>query len=71
MNVMFLCKYSLFSIGDNIIDKFIQLAFIRYKHPNAAAHGCRDFVTRAAIPYIMIDNFFLNRYPFSKGKGKT
>ena len=42
MNV--LCEYSLFLIGDTIIYKFIQLAFIRYKNQNAVAHGCRDFV---------------------------
>ena len=50
------------------IDKFIQLACIRYKNQNAVAHGCRDFETilgnpnskshRAAIPYIMIEIFF-------------
>ena len=42
---MFRCEYSLFSIGDNIIDKFIQLACIRYKKQNAVAHGCQNFVT--------------------------
>ena len=42
---VFLCEYSLFSIGDNVIDKFIQLACIRCKNQNAVAHGCRDFVT--------------------------
>ena len=30
---------------DNIFDRFIQLACIRYKNQNAVAHGCRDFVT--------------------------